>query len=335
MLDRPQRRLRRPLRLSLRCPLRGRPQHEHAVPKPTLTNARRAIALASAAASTVLLTSACAEATRAHTTIHTTRCGGTLNAPGVLAGTIHGNVVIDGVCEVKDGNAVVDGSLTVSPGSTFVAAYAHDDLTRSGTSKLSVTGDLTADRDTSVFVGCEANRFTCLDDSKTNPTLSEPAVIGGQVDETGALGVVLHDVKVGGSVEWNGGGADQGCTDSGFFDQFDSGPWFDIEDSTIGGELSIGGINGCWLGVLRVHVAKSFTLVDNHFEDPDAIEIGTNMIGGNLACSGNSTVWDTTDLTNNLYPRQLDLNTVHGTRSGQCRRSSRLRASGLSGQYPF
>ena len=77
--------------------------------------------------------------------------------------------------------------------------------------------------------------------------------------------------------------------------------------------------------------------------DPDAIEIGDNTIGGNLACTGNTNavprsaaVWDTSDTTNKLFPRQFKPNKVKGARSGQCLTSTATTAAGANkGAHPF
>jgi hypothetical protein len=42
-------------------------------------------------------------------------------------------------------------------------------------------------------------------------------------------------------------------------------------------------LHSCWLGVIRKHVGP-VQLIGNRFGDPDAMEIVTNHIGGNLAC---------------------------------------------------
>jgi hypothetical protein len=42
-------------------------------------------------------------------------CTGTLTAPGVLAGTFRGDVVITGVCAVNGGAAVIKGDLILAP----------------------------------------------------------------------------------------------------------------------------------------------------------------------------------------------------------------------------
>jgi hypothetical protein len=52
--------------------------------------------------------------------------------------------------------------------------------------------------------------------------------------------------------------------------------------------------------------------------DPDGAEVISNTVAGNLVCHQNSMVWDSADLSDNLYPRLWEPNTVGGTRVGQC-----------------
>ena len=65
-------------------------------------------------------------------------------------------------------------------------------------------------------------------------------------------------------------------------------PYYSVmEDSTIHGSLVIRGLHTCWLGVIRNHVGGSVRLIGNRFGDPDADEVVTNVIGGNLDCFNN------------------------------------------------
>ena len=92
----------------------------------------------------------------------------------------------------------------------------------------------------------------------------------------------------------------------------------------------------CWLGVARVRVGGNVSFTNNTFSDPDAIEIIANQVGGSLSCSGNSAVWDSSELSiGKLYPRMPGTNTVNGTRSGQCVLASPSTMGGPSGPGPF
>ncbi|MGH2888436.1 MAG: hypothetical protein ACRDNJ_02300, partial [Solirubrobacteraceae bacterium] len=177
----------------------------------------------------------------------------------------------------------------------------------------------------------------CQDDNQKSPTLSNDISIGRNLVAIDPLGVVAHRTSVHGSVSQRGGGGGTTCGRSpGIFHALNSPIYSDYEDNSVGGSLSISGLRSCWLGTLRNHVRHRFTLHDDHLADPDAIEVGTNVIGGNLVCTGNSKVWDTNDVTGGkLYPRQFDPNTVRGRREGQCVRSSALTRGGPTGRHPF
>jgi hypothetical protein len=257
-------------------------------------------------------------------------CKGTPTKPGVLTGTVSGNVVVKGVCEVKDGPATVKGSLTVASNSVFGAIFGHNDKTHKGVSNLTVKGNVTVAKGATAFLGCEAAHSPCLDDpNMKNPTLSNKVKIGGNLTSMGALAVIVHVTKIGGSVTQTGGGGGESCSSMpGIFAVIKSPVFSDYEDDSIGGSVRISGLSSCWLGALRDKVAKNFTLTNNAMADPDAMEIGSNMIKGNLACTGNTNavpasagVWDSHEANPNngsFFPRIPVPNTVKGTRSGQC-----------------
>lgn len=263
-----------------------------------------------------------------------TTCSGTGKAPGTLTGAIAGNVVVSGVCEVNAGAAKVSGSITVSAGGVLIAAFAHNDKTMSGSSSLSVGGNVVVDSGASAALGCKASSFPCLDDMK-KPTLSSRTTIGGTLVATDALGVVVHSTKVA-NVSFTGGGGGLKCKPTGIFAQFKSPPYFDIEDSTITGSLTIKDLKGCYLGVIRDKIGKSATLTGNQLADPDAIEFEADHIGGDLSCTGNSMVWDSAEAPHHtVYPRILHANHVKGKRSGQCVTSPPLTKGGTPGTVPF
>lgn len=263
-----------------------------------------------------------------------TKCSGSGKAPGTLTGAIAGNVVVSGVCEVNAGAAKVTGSITVSSGSVLVSAFAHNDKTMSGSSSLSVSGNIVVDSGATAILGCKASSFPCVDDMK-KPTLSGRTTIGGKLVATDALGVVVHSTKVA-SVSFTGGGGGLKCKPTGIFAQFKSPPYFDIEDSTITGALTIKDLKGCYLGVIRDKIGKAAALTGNQLADPDAIEFEADHIGGNLSCTGNSMVWDSAEAPHHtLYPRILHANHVKGKRSGQCVTPPPLTKGGKPGTVPF
>src|SRR5579863_2836885 len=108
-----------------------------------------------------------------------TVCSGTLAAPCVLKGTYTSNVVVKGLCFVNAGPAEIKGNLTVSPGSALGSIFGLNDSTGTGNSSLTVEGNLVVQDGATVFMGCEPNFFTCLDDQ--NNTLSSHGEVEGTI----------------------------------------------------------------------------------------------------------------------------------------------------------
>jgi hypothetical protein len=258
-------------------------------------------------------------------------CSGTFHKPGLLKGTYPNGVVIKGVCEVRTGKAHVVGTLTVTNGAALGAVFAAHH------SSLTITGNLVVDRGAVVFLGCKANPnhtgIPCQDDpNMKHPTLTSHDVVTGSIIETSPLGVVVHNTSVGHNVTESGGGGGLSCAlpKTGVFGAIMSPVYSDYEDSTVGGNVSLSGLSSCWLGLARLRVHGSVNVNNNTMGDPDAIEIVSNIIGKNLACSGNGhpaggppgemNVWDSGEIPMNgaIYPRRSTPNTVGGTRSGQC-----------------
>lgn len=263
-------------------------------------------------------------------------CSGTSDSPGVLSGNYASNVVVNGACEVNAGPAVVKGNLTITPGSALIAAFALNDEKGSGSSSLTVGGNLNVKSGGTLIMGCLPTSFPCLDDpSQDNPTLSSADIVSGNLTENGPLGVIVHDSTIDGNVTENGGGGGLTCDPTGIFAVFDSPAYSDYEDTTVGGNLGVSGLTSCWLGMARDNVGGSMRVLNDNLADPDAVEILSNTITGNLLCHGNSMVWDSLDLTDALFPRLPLPNTVTGHRIGQCLLSSPTTDGGPSGPGPF
>jgi hypothetical protein len=265
-------------------------------------------------------------------------CVGTDSSPGVLAGNYRSGVRIEGVCTVNGGSAVVHGRLTITAGSALIAAFALNDLTGKGASKLTVYGAVAVRKGATLIMGCDASTFACLDDpNQSAPTLSSADLIRGILNEQAPLGVIVHNSTIYGDVREAGGGGGTTCAvpTTGVFSEFGSPVYSDLENSTIHGDVTITGVHSCWMGVIREEVSGSVTVNQNKLADPDAIEILSNDIAGNLTCMGNSMTWDSADETANLYPRSPEPDTVAGTRSGQCVLSSPATQGGTPGPGPF
>lgn len=263
-------------------------------------------------------------------------CAGTPKAPGVLTGRHRSDVVVKGACEVNAGRAFVGGDLTLRPGAVLIAAFALNDRTGKGSSSLTVAGDIRVGAGAAMVLGCDPSSFPCLDDPDQNaPTLASHDRVFANLISTKPLGVVVHNVSVRGDVTQRGGGGGFTCNPSGIFAQFQSPVYSTYEDSSVGGSIRVSGVTSCWMGLIRLHVRQSMAVRNNRLADPDAIEINANHIAGNLTCRRNSMVWDSGDLTANLFPRQPQPNTVGGERHGQCVLNSPTSPHDPPGPGPF
>jgi hypothetical protein len=196
--------------------------------------------------------------------------------------------------------------------------------------------------------------------------------VSGNLSEHQPLGVVVHSSTIGGNVQEVGGSDDRSAGDDqsgggsdgrdgnevgggGGFTCTNKGPtvagfpvfgaafgglpvYSGYEDSTVHGNLSVIGLTSCWLGVARVQVSGNVDLINNQLADPDAIEILSNQISGNLRCQQNSQVWDSAEHVPRaaaLVPRDSMPNTVSGHRVGQCMLASPATDGGPSGPGAF
>ena len=275
-------------------------------------------------------------------------CSGKFKTPGVLKGTYPNGVLVKGVCAVNSGKAHVIGVVTVTKGSALAAAFgAHH-------SSLTVTGNVVVDSGGFVILGCKSNPdgsgIACIDDHAKVPKLRSHTVVTGNLIAHAPIGVLVHNTAISGQFKETGGGGGLSCTPpkSGIFAAIMSPVYSDIEDSTIGKNVAITGMNSCWLGLARDKVGGSVTISNNTMGDPDAIEILASHITKNLSCSGNShptptapgaqPVWDgaETSMTPGvIYPRIAEPNSVGGTRSGQCVLSTPTTLGGASGPGSF
>ena len=136
-------------------------------------------------------------------------CTGTLDAPGVLAGTYRGNVVVTGVCQVNGGAAVIKGDLILAPGSALNATFALNDVAKAGTSSLTVRGDVKVGYGAVLGMGCEPNAMPCSDDpaAGTGGTLTGQNHVFGDVIGSQALAVIIHASTIRGDASLRGGAA--------------------------------------------------------------------------------------------------------------------------------
>jgi hypothetical protein len=267
-------------------------------------------------------------------------CSGTLGSPGVLSGAYPNGVVVEGFCAVNAGKADVTGALTVTNGSVLGAVFGMHH------SSLTVNGNLVVEKGATALVGCKANPngtgMACIDDpNQHHPTLSSHAVVSGNVIGSKALGLIVHNSAIGGSIKDIGGGGGPTCAvpSSGVFAAFQSPVFSDLEDSTVGGDIRMNGLRTCWFGLARDTVSSYVTINMNKTADPDAIEVLANHIGASLSCSNNRhpgpqpkgalPIWDSADAgQSGNYPRVSEPNTVCGSRSGQSVKASPIKLGG-------
>ena len=269
-------------------------------------------------------------------TSHAAVCSGTPKAPGVLTGRYTGNVVVKGACEVNAGRAVVGGDLSLAPGSVLLAAFALNDKTGSGASSLSVHGNLQVGAGATLQLGCNPQNFACLDDPHPNkPTLSSHDTVGGDLTSRLPLGVIVHNVSIADDVTQIGGGGGVNCTPSGVFKLFHSPVYSAYEHASVAGNVTVTGVQSCWMGLVTLHVGDDLSVLNNQLADRDAIEILANHITGDLTCRRNSRTWDSAEAGSGLFPRHPQPNTVGDDRAGQCVLSSPTKPGGPSGPGPF
>jgi hypothetical protein len=266
-------------------------------------------------------------------------CSGTLSMPGVLKGAYPNGVMVKGLCAVNAGKAHVTGRLTVTNGSVLAAAFGKHQ------SSLTVSGNLVLGRGAVAILGCKVNSNgtgqPCLDDHSKHPTLTSHERVSGSIMTEHALGLLVHNSAIGRSIKLIGGGGGATCAvpKTGIFAAFKSPVFSDVEDSSVGGDVTVNGLRTCWIGMARDAVQSYVTININKTADPDAIEVLANHIGKSLSCANNRhpgsqppgtfPVWDSAEAGGSgLYPRVSEPNTVGGSRSGQCVKASPIKLGG-------
>ncbi len=214
----------------------------------------------------------------------------------VPAGTYH-SMIITGICYMPAGKIVVRGDLTVAPGALLDAATPGDPAANPLLpATVLVGGNVRVGRGGVLVLGCSP-AGGC-----TGVTYDR---IRGNLTAIGALGVVIQAVSIGGSatVLGGGGGVAGGAGSGGCFTSPIPAPWSedpalsnpttgspqysDFEDSTIGGNLRVIGLQTCWLGSFRDRVAGNVAFIGNTTSDPDGNELGSNLAHGNVICLAN------------------------------------------------
>lgn len=217
---------------------------------------------------------------------HVTCHGGTIHA-----GT-YGSLRITGLCTLPN-----SGTVRVRHGITVAA---HGALNAATPATLNVAGDVVVEHRGIAAIGCSPDvGCAALGNDR----------ISGNLRAFRAWAVIVHGTTIGGNATITGGGRTQDCTAVAVY----GGPFYSVvEDSTVGGNVEIRGLHSCWLGVIRNHVGGTVRLIGNRFGDPDAMEIVTNHIGGNLACFNNNPAAQVGDSMGQP-------NVVAGQKRGECK----------------
>lgn len=201
--------------------------------------------------------------------------------------TITGNAYVAGTATLS-----VRGNLTLAPGSCL-------DAFSLGT--VTVNGNILVKQGATLGLGCTGNAIgpgPPCDGMTTDDT------VGGNVIANQPLTMYLDGDMIRGNVVSNGGGPGLSLTQP-FLN-------FPVKDNAIGGNLILQGWHGGWAGAIRNVVGGNVIFSRNvSVQDPDANEVVTNSIRGNLICFGNSPAVQVGDSGGSP-------NNVGGKKIGQC-----------------
>ena len=181
----------------------------------------------------------------------------------------------------------------IGPGAGLNATFAlNDQPGGTGASSLTVKGNIIVQRDGLLAMGCEPNFSTCTDDPDqvNGGTLTGQNHVYGKVSEWKPLGAIVHASTIDGDVTELGGGGGSAATlrSLACSAALQSPAFSDYEDNTIGGNLTVAGLQTCWLGMLRNNVHGNLGAFKNTMADPDAGEIVQNTVHRDIACVANS-----------------------------------------------
>jgi hypothetical protein len=246
---------------------------------------------------------------------------------GNIAPGSYQSIIVTGICYMPKGTIRVRGNLTVAPGALLDAVTPGDPPGHPVVpATVRIGGNVFVGKGAVLVLGCSPN-ISC----SSPPGISFDRV-SGNLTALGSLAVVIHSATIGGSVSvlGGGGGAAGGANSGGCFNtkKFPiPAPWSkdaalanpktgspqytDLEDVSIGGNLTVAGVQTCWLGSLRNQVRGSLTYVGNVTSDPDGMEINNNLTAGNMTCLANNPAVQYGD--SGAAP-----NLVGGFASGQC-----------------
>ena len=216
---------------------------------------------------------------------------------GNVPSGVYNSMVITGVCYMPAGTIVVRRDLKIAPGALLDATTKGDPVANPLLpATLVVRGNVWVGRGGVLVMGCSpAGGCHAITTDR----------IGGNLTAIGALGVVVAASSIGGSVSviGGGGGVAGGANSGACFTSPIPAPWSedaalsqgpngtpqytDFEDSSIGGNLTVAGLQTCYVASFRDQVGRNVTFVGNTTSDPDGNELGSNLVGRNLICFNN------------------------------------------------
>lgn len=202
----------------------------------------------------------------------------TCSGGDIAAGTYKG-LIVTGTCTFTGDRVKVNGDLVVAAG-----AVLNDHA--ASTTDVHVTGDVIVQDGGILGLGTY------------DPTVKHKSQVDGSIIATNPVSLYVSFVRVHGDFISSGGSG--------------AGRNFPIKDVTIDGNLSLTGWSGFWIGAIRDTVGGSVTFSNNTGVNPDSSEVMSNVIGGNLVCTGN-----TPPATVNPDDGGLP-NVVGGTATGEC-----------------
>lgn len=225
--------------------------------------------------------------------------GYTCSGGNVPAGVYH-SMRITGVCYMPTGTVVIKGDLSIEEGALLDAVTPGDPVAAPVLpATVDVWGDVRVETGGVLALGC-------------SPAGGCKGVaydrIGGNVSAHGAEAVLLQEVAVRGNVSIIGGGggvaggaASGACfsptyaipapwsSDASLSNPMTGTPQYtDLEDSSIGGDLTVVGVQTCYIAAFRNQVGGELTYIGNTASDPDSNELGSNLVSGHLECHGNN-----------------------------------------------
>jgi hypothetical protein len=229
---------------------------------------RKIVAGACATAMVAAVGVASAGAAMASPAVSARVCSGTL-APG----TYHG-LIVKRACIVSKGPVLVAGDVVLKPGSVFNAV---------STAVLTVRGNILVGKGALAGLGCSPE-VGCKG--------LTPDRFNGNIVARHPLDVIVQSGTISGNVFVTGGGGGLNCKNNPLL----KSPNFStIEDTVVRGNVTFGGMRSCWFGLIRDHIHGNVSIRGNRWADPDANEVVTNVIFGNVSCPRNSPAPQTGD----------------------------------------